>query len=168
MAALLALIRHRAITALAITLLTALTSPLAFLLLTVVLAGLAAGGGRDLFRRPRARLPAAGLVLLMAAVEVMVLRLFPVEGRFPFGLGDLAWLLLFVAVGTSRRARCRCCAACSSPTASPAILVWFFPSGVGGNFARLADYWAPPLLLLAFAVRPQPVRAARWRCWRWP
>ena len=41
MAAVLALIRHRAITALAITLLTALTSPLAFLLLTVVLVGLA-------------------------------------------------------------------------------------------------------------------------------
>ena len=67
MGAVLALIRHRALTALLLVALTALTSPLAFLLLTVVLAGIAAGGGRELFRRPRARIALAGLVVLVAA-----------------------------------------------------------------------------------------------------
>ena len=59
---------------------------------------------------------------------------------------------------SSRPARCRCCAASSSPTAWRRSLVLFFPSGVGGNFERLADYWATALLLLAYAVRPQPMR----------
>ena len=48
------------------------------------------------------------------------------------------------------------------------MLVFVFPSGVGGNFERLADYWATALLLLAYAVRPQPMRRERrWRCSRW-
>jgi hypothetical protein len=157
MAAILALMRHHAITALFLTALTLLTSPLAFLLLTVVLVGLAAGAGRALFSRPRARLAGAGLALLMAA-EVMVLRLFPVEGRFPFGLGDLAWLLLFVAVGTVAARSVPMLRGIFVAYGIAAIIVWIFPSGVGGNFERLADYWASALLLLAYAVRPQPVR----------
>ncbi|MDX6377807.1 MAG: hypothetical protein QOE98_2110 [Gaiellaceae bacterium] len=157
MAAILALIRHHAIVALGIAALTALTSPLAFLLLTVVLAGLAVGAGRDLFRRPRARLACAGL-LLLAAAEVLVLRLFPVEGRFPFGFGDLAWLLLFVAVGLVAARSVPVLRGIFLAYGLAATLVWFFPSGVGGNFERLADYWASALLLLAYAVRPQPMR----------
>ena len=145
------------VTALFITLLTALTSPLSFLLLTVVLAGLAIGAGRELFRRPRARVAGVGL-LLLAAAEVLVLRLFPVEGRFPFGLGDLAWLLLFVAVGLVAARSVPMLRGIFLAYGVAAILVWFYPSGVGGNFERLADYWAAALLLLAYAVRPQPMR----------
>jgi hypothetical protein len=122
-----------------------------------VLAGLAIGAGRDLFRRPRARVAGAGL-LLLAAVEVLVLRLFPVEGRFPFGLGDLAWLLLFVAVGLVAARSVPVLRGIFVAYGLAATLVWFFPSGVGGNFERLADYWASALLLLAYAIRPQPMR----------
>ncbi len=157
MGALLALVRHRAIFALALVALTVLTSPLAFLLLTVVLAGLAAGGGRELLVRRRARLALAGLFVLVAG-EVVVLRLFPVEGRFPFLLGDLAWLLLFVVVGATVARSVPLLRGVFLAYGAAAILVFAFPSGVGGNFERLADYWATALLLLAYAVRPQPMR----------
>lgn len=157
MVALLALIRHRAITALVLTALTALTSPLSFLLLTVVLAGLAVGGGRALFQRPRARLAGVGLLVLVAA-EVLMLRLFPVEGRFPFTFGDLSWLLLFVAVGAVVARSVPMLRGLFLAYGVAAFAVWLFPSGVGGNFERLADYWATALLLLAYAVRPQPIR----------
>ena len=157
MGALLALINHRALTALALVALTALTSPLAFLLLTVVLAGVAAGGGAELFRRPRARFALAGLFVLVAA-EVVVLRLFPVEGRFAFYLGDLGWLELFVVVGAIVARSVPMLRGLFLAYGLAALLVFVFPSGVGGNFERLADYWATALLLLAYAVRPQSMR----------
>ena len=157
MGALLALINHRALTALALVALTALTSPLAFLLLTVVLAGVAAGGGAELFRRPRARFALAGLFVLVAA-EVVVLRLFPVEGRFAFYLGDLGWLELFVVVGAIVARSVPMLRGLFLAYGLAALLVFVFPSGVGGNFERLADYWATALLLLAYAVRPQAMR----------
>ncbi len=153
-AALLALLQHHPLAALALTALAALSSPLVLLLVSVVLAGLAAGAGRSWLARPRARLAATGLLALLGA-EVLVLRMFPVEGRFPFGTPELAWLLLF-AVGGAVVAR-------SVPLLRgvfiaygvAALLVYSFPSGVGGNFERLADYWAAALFVLAYAVRPQ-------------
>ena len=60
--------------------LTLLASPLAFVLLLVVVAGVAVA------RRPSRRqlsLPAAA-VLLTGLLEVVLVRLFPDGGRFPF------------------------------------------------------------------------------------
>ena len=90
-----------------------------------------------------------------------MLRLFPVEGRFPFGFGDLLWLLLFVAVGIVVARSVPMLRGVFVAYGLAAILVWVFPSGVGGNFERLADYWATALLLLAYAVRPQQIAARR-------
>ena len=123
----------------------------------MVLAGVAAGGGAELFRRPRARFALAGLFVLVAA-EVIVLRLFPVEGRFAFYLGDLGWLELFVVVGAVVARSVPMLRGLFLAYGVAALLVFAFPSGVGGNFERLADYWATALLLLAYAVRPQSMR----------
>src|SRR5581483_9099333 len=75
--------------------LTLASSPLAFLLLVLVLAGVAAGKRAHL---RQAAIPAA-LVLVLAAAEGVLWRLFPSGGRYPFSPEELAAVCVFCAFG---------------------------------------------------------------------
>jgi hypothetical protein len=131
--------------------LTLLASPLAFLLLALVLAGSAVG------RRPRR----ATVVILLAAglFELVLRRLFPAEGRFPFPVIDFVTGVAFAVLGIALTARV--------PTARRlfgmfavflvAILVAFVvPSDLGSNVERL-KYAAIPIALLAVAAAPRRI-----------
>jgi hypothetical protein len=134
--------------------LTLLASPLAFVLLAVVVAGVAAA------RRPPRRelLLPGGALLLTALLEVVLARLFPDGGRFPFPALGLIPAVAFCGLGAL--------ATCRVVSARPltaifgaylvAVLVSFaVPSALGGNIERLR-YAAIPLAALAAAL-------VRWR-----
>jgi hypothetical protein len=159
MTAMLALVRRHHLTGLLLVILTALTSPLSFLLLTIVLAGAATGARGILLRSGRARVAIAGLFLIVAA-EVIVVRLFPVTGTFPFPVTDLVAVLVLAVAGIAIAWRDPVLRSIFAAYGLLAIGVFAFPSGIGGNMARVADYAAVPLLLLAFARRGTPIRLA--------
>ena len=130
---------------------TLAASPLAFLLLVVVLAGVALARRRD----------AASLVAPAAAVaaigtaEVVLQRMFPAHGTFPFSTAEFAAAAAFCLIGIAmcwRVARAR-------------LLRWLFvvylvacsaafvvPSPVGENIARLR-FVAVPLAVLTLSLR---------------
>ena len=91
-----------------------LASPLAFLFLAIVLAGCAVTLPRAASRRTRMRLAAAG-VLVAGLGEVVVLRLFPSGGQFPYPLLDLGGVALFVVVGVCSRAAADACGFLAGP-----------------------------------------------------
>ena len=137
-----------------LTLLTLAASPVALVLLAVVLAGVAVAR-RDTWRG--AAVPALALVATVA-IELVLLRLFPGTGRYPFSTSEAGVALGFCVLGF----------ACTWPIESARILRYFFaayavavaaaylvPSGLGENVTRLR-YVAVPLALLIVALR-------RWR-----
>ena len=137
-----------------LTLLTLAASPLALVLLAVVLAGVAVAR-RDTWRG--AAVPALALVATVA-IELVLLRLFPGTGRYPFSTSEAGVALGFCVLGF----------ACTWPIDSARILRYVFaaygvavaaaylvPSGLGENVTRLR-YVAVPLALLIVALR-------RWR-----
>ncbi len=131
-----------------------LASPLAFLFLAVALAG-AAAARRDLLRSRQGRVAVAGIVAFGLA-EVLVLRLFPSGGSFPFPPLDLAGMLLFAAAALALargRPTVRPVAGVAGAFAVAALVLFAFPSGVGGNIARVLDHAALPSLLLIAAER---------------
>lgn len=130
---------------------TLLASPLAFLLLATALAGVALGRP-ELIRSPGARTVGVGIVLLGLA-ELVALRVFPNGGRFPYPLLDLVGIVLFGAAGlwAARRARRGELAGVFVAYAAAGLGLFLLPSAVGGNVARLLDYFALPLLLLVLA-----------------
>jgi hypothetical protein len=133
--------------------LTLAASPLAFLLLTLLLAG--AGVAR---RRERSALLVPALTLgAFGLVEVLLWRLFP-GGRYPFSIQELGAALVFCVLGAALTWRVE--------RAKP--LLWVFliylaacigayliPSAVGENVARLR-YAAVPVAVLLLSLR-------RWR-----
>ena len=137
-----------------LTVLTLAASPVAFVLLAVVLAGIA------LARMPRlgeVALPLATVVLL-TGVELLVLRLFPAGGRFPFSLAEFAAACIFCSLGILLTWRVRAAgelrwiyvvylAACTT--------AYLVPSTLGENIARLR-YVAIPMAILTLSLR-------RWR-----
>ena len=137
-----------------LTVLALAASPVAFVLLAIVLAGI------GLARSPGR----AGLVLPLAtvglatAVELLLLRLFPTGGRFPFSLPEFAAACVFCGFGIVLTWRV--------PSAS--MLRWIYvaylaactaafvvPSSLGENVARLR-YAAIPIAILTLSLR-------RWR-----
>jgi hypothetical protein len=138
----------------ALTLLTLAASPVALVLLVVVLAGV------GLARRGtprRATVPALALVAAVA-IELVLLRLFGGGGRYPFPASELAATLVFCAIGfacTWRLEAARVLRFVFAAYAVAIIAVYFVPSGLGENVARLR-YIAVPLALLVVALR-------RWR-----
>jgi hypothetical protein len=131
-------------------------SPLAFLLLVVVLAGIALSSPR-LLLRGGARDLALG-VLALGIVEALVLRVFPSGGRFPFPLLDLVGIVAFSGVGiwlTPRRSRLRHVYPVYGLVGAALYLT---PSGVGGNVERLLDYFALALFAIAIAERPRALK----------
>ena len=138
----------------ALTLLTLAASPVALVFLVVVLAGLV------LARRGTRREAVGPALILVAsiAIELVLLRLFPGTGRYPFSATEAAMALGFCVVGF----------ACTRRVASAGVLryvfvvyavaiaaVYLVPSGIGENIARLR-YMAVPLVLLIVGLR-------RWR-----
>ncbi|MBV8257112.1 MAG: hypothetical protein JOZ56_01460 [Actinobacteria bacterium] len=133
----------------ALTALTLAASPVAFLLLAIVVAGVA------LERRawmPVAAIGAAGLV------ELVLWRLFPDGGRYPFSLAEASAAFVFCVLGLALTWRVE----------QARVLRFFFaiylvavagayvvPSAVGENVARLR-FAAIPLAVLVFSLR-------RWR-----
>src|SRR5207244_10436732 len=134
-----------------LTLLTLAASPLALVLLVVVLAGVAVAG-RDTWRG--AAVPGLALVATVA-IELVLLRLFPGTGRYPFSTSEAGVALGFCVLGF----------ACTWPIDNARILRYFLaayavavaaaylvPSGLGGNVTRLR-FVAVPLALLIVALR---------------
>jgi hypothetical protein len=137
-----------------LTLLTLAASPLALVLLMVVLAGVA------LSRRSPPRnivVPAIALVAAGAA-ELMLLRLFPGAGRYPFPATEAAVAIGFCALGFLAAWRVESARVVRYFLAAYAVAIavtYLVPSGLGENITRLR-YAALPIALLIVALR-------RWR-----
>jgi hypothetical protein len=138
-----------------LTLLTLAASPVALALLAVVLVGVA------LARRATSRevgvVPALALVAAVA-IELVLLRLFPGTGRFPFPSPEAAVALGFCVLGfacTWRVESARILRYVFVAYAVAVSVVYLVPSGLGENVARLR-YVAVPVALLIVALR-------RWR-----
>jgi hypothetical protein len=137
-----------------LTLLTLAASPVALVLLVVVLAGVALG------RRGTPRDAAVPALVLVAAVatELVLVRLFPGTGRYPFSAPEAAMALGFCILGfacTWRVENARVLRYVFAAYAVAIAAVDLVPSGLGENIARLR-YVALPLAVLIVALR-------RWR-----
>ncbi len=137
-----------------LTVLVLTASPVAFVLLVVVLAGVA------LSRSSRGAELALPLAILCAvtSTELILLRLFPAGGRYPFSLPEFAAACVFCGLGILLTWRVR----------TAGVLRWTYvvyliacttaylvPSGLGENIARLR-YAAIPIAILTLSLR-------RWR-----
>ncbi|MFL5921968.1 MAG: hypothetical protein ACJ75Q_06910 [Gaiellaceae bacterium] len=134
--------------------LTLAASPLAFMLLALVLAGFGFARWRD----RRALLAPALTIAAFGVVEVAIWRAFPGSGRYPFSWQELLAAVTFCVLG----------AACAWRVERAGPLLGMFvvyliaclgafaiPSAVGENVARLR-YAAIPLAVLTLSLR-------RWR-----
>ena len=139
----------------ALIVLTLASSPVAFVLLAVVLAGMALGRRRGL--RPRsAAVPAVALVVA-AAAEMLVLHLFPAGALgFPTGEAVQAAAFCVVMLGlTWRLDRARELRGFLAVYLVVVIATYAIPSGLGHDIARVR-LLALPIALLVAALR-------RWR-----
>jgi hypothetical protein len=134
--------------------LTLAASPLAFLLLVVVLAGVALAR-RDTLKRnwiPIAAIGVAGLG------ELVLWRLFPGGGRFPFHPADAIAGVAFCVLGlafTRRVESARVLRYVFVAYLAAMVAAYVVPSEIGGNIVRLR-FIAIPLAILVFSLR-------RWR-----
>jgi len=138
----------------ALAVLTAAASPLAFLLLTFVLAGI----GVARWREGRRLVVPAAIVVVMGGTEAVLWRLFPDGGRYPFSWQELLAACTFCLLG----------AALTWRVEGARVLRWLFiiylgaclaafaiPSSLGENVDRLR-YVAVPVAVLSLSLR-------RWR-----
>jgi hypothetical protein len=136
--------RHRIFAGLVF--LTLLASPLAFLLLALVLAG------SSLERRPR--LATVAVVGGAGLLELVLRRLFPGEGQFPFSVADFVPGVAFAVLGilvTARVPRARRLLGLFAVFLGAILLAFAIPSDLGSNVERL-KYAAIPIALLAAAL----------------
>ncbi len=138
--------------------LTLAASPLAFLLLTLLLA--AFGIAR---RQARGALLAPSLTILaFGVVELALWRAFPGGGHFPFSWQELAAVLVFCVLGaalTWRVERARLLRWTFVVYLVACLAAFVIPSAIGENVARLR-YAAVPLAVLTLSLRrwkPLPV-----------
>ncbi|HZR96285.1 MAG TPA: hypothetical protein VFA56_11355 [Gaiellaceae bacterium] len=135
----------------ALAALTLAASPLAFLLLLVVLAGVV------LARRGSLRsnwVPIVG-VALASLVELVLWRLFPGGGRFPFSATEFAAGITFASVClalTWRVESARVLRFFFAVYALALVLAFVIPSSIGENVVRLR-FAAIPLTVLVFSLR---------------
>jgi hypothetical protein len=133
--------------------LTLAASPLAFLLLTLLAAGPA------LARRPTSQLLWPGLAIAVTgAAELLLSRLFPGSGRFPFSTPELIAVVSFCILGallTWNVERARALRAFFPMYLVACVVAFVVPSEVGENIARVR-FAAIPLAVLTFSLR-------RWR-----
>ena len=127
-------------------------SPLAFLFLMVILAALAATQSRVAIVKP------AALTAATLTVGLLLWRLFPDHGRFPFGTSELLAALVFCAFGavyTWHVERARILRAIFTIYGALCMVAYLVPTGLGENVARLR-YVALPIIALTLSLR-------RWR-----
>ena len=131
--------------------LTLAASPLAFLLLTLVLGGIALGG-----RSNRRVLTRAGLaVATIGAAGVFLQRAFPGGGPYPFPSLELLGALAFCAIGLAMTwgvDRARVLRSIFVVYAAACVVAFIVPSELGGNIARLR-FAALPIGVLLLALR---------------
>ncbi len=123
-------------------------SPLAFLLLLVVLAAVLLHS-RHL--RSRGILP----VVATAAAGAALWRLFPGNGRFPFSFWELVAALAFCAAGlafTWRVERARLLFDLYAVYALTCLACYLIPSDIGANIVRLR-FFGLPIAALTLALR---------------
>jgi hypothetical protein len=134
--------------------LTLAASPLAFLLLALVLAGFGVARWRD-----RSALVGPGLIVVgFGAAEALLWRLFPGGGRYPFSPQELAAAVTFCVLGaalTWRVERARALRWVFVVYFGACLTAFLIPSAVGENVARLR-YAAVPVCVLLLSLR-------RWR-----
>jgi hypothetical protein len=131
--------------------LTAAASPLAFLLLALIVVGLALG------RRPQRWLQAAAgaALLVVVLLEGLLLRVFPATGRYPFSVGELAAVCVYCLLSTLftwRVERARTLRWVFPIYGIACVTFFFVSSGVGENIARLR-YAAIPVTVLVLSLR---------------
>ncbi len=132
-----------------LVMLTFAASPLAFFLLVLVLAAATVKG-----RGNRAVAPAATVVVIGLGA-VVLWRLFPDDGRFPFSASELAATLTFCGLGlafTWHVPAARVLNRFFGVYAFASIVAFAFPSSLGENIARLR-FVALPIAVLALALR---------------
>ena len=134
-----------------LALLTLLASPLAFLLLAIVLAGIAL----DLRERPGRLVAPTAIVVAVGLVYVLVARAFPGGERFPFPLYELVSALTFCVLGVAltwrveAARRLRWVFVAYLPVV---LLAYAIPSALGGNISRLR-FAAIPIAVLILSLR---------------
>jgi hypothetical protein len=135
----------------ALAVLTLAASPVAFLLLALVLAGIAIGR-----RTERRTLLGAGFAIVtLGLLELCVWRIFHTEGRYPFSATELAGALVFCAFGVVLSWRiegARAVRFVFPVYALACILAFAIPSEVGDNVLRVR-YVAVPVAVLLLALR---------------
>jgi hypothetical protein len=141
----------------ALILLTLASSPVAFVLLAVVLAGIAAG------RRPGLRLRTiavpAGAVALAAAAELLTLHLFPI-GTLSFPAGEAVQAATFCIVLlalTWRLERARFLRGVLAVYLLAVVAIYVIPTGLGHDIARVRLVALPIALLVAALRRWRPL-----------
>jgi hypothetical protein len=132
--------------------LTLLASPLAFLLLALILAG------SSLERRPRR----ATVVVVGAAglLELVLRRIFPGEGQFPFSVADFVPGAAFAVLGilvTARVPRARRLLGLFTVFLAAILVAFAIPSDLGSNVERLKFAAIPIALLAAALVAPKRI-----------
>jgi hypothetical protein len=134
--------------------LTLAASPIAFMLLALLLAAL----GIARWRERSALLAPALTITIFGAVEVLLWRAFPSGGRLPFSPQELAAALTFCILGaalTWNVERARMLRWTFVVYLLACVVVYLIPSPIGENVARLR-YAAIPVAVLALSLR-------RWR-----
>jgi hypothetical protein len=131
--------------------LTAAASPVAFLLLVLIVVGLAIGRRSDRWLQIAAGSGLAAIVLF----EAVLWRVFPAGGRYPFSTAELAAACAYCALSAAFAWRVEQLRALRFvfPVYGIACLTFFFLStAVGENVARLR-YAAIPLSVLVLSLR---------------
>ena len=158
--ALVAIARRRLVWFSLLALLSFAASPLAFLFLLLVLAAAAA------VARTRHEITKPALIVGAICVLALVLtRLFPDPGHFPFPLSELVAVLAFCAIGaalTWRLESAKILRVLFIGYAGLCALSFAVPSNLGGNVVRLR-LAAIPIAILVLSLRrwrPLPVSIA--------
>jgi hypothetical protein len=135
----------------ALAALSAAASPIAFLLLTLIVVGLAIGRRSDRWLQVAAGAGLAAIILL----EALLWRVFPGTGSYPFSTAELAAACAYCALSAAFAWRVEQLRALRHvfPVYGIACLTFFFLStAVGENIARLR-YAAIPLSVLVLSLR---------------
>jgi hypothetical protein len=150
--ALVAVARRRIVPFAVLALLTFAASPLAFVFLLVVLAAAGVARTRHEILKP------AIVSAAICAFAVVLMRLFPDPGHYPFPAAELAMALAFCALGvalTWRVESARLLNVLFIAYGALCIASYVIPSNLGGNVVRLR-FAAVPIAILVCSLR-------RWR-----
>jgi hypothetical protein len=126
-------------------------SPLAFVLLVVVLAGVALSRRREAMRF----VAPTTAIAAITALELVLQRMFPAHGRFPFSVAEFAAACTFCALGlalTWRVAEARALGWMFAAYMLACTVSFAVASPLGENIARLR-FVAAPVAVLTMSLR---------------